>query len=1098
MLFPLVGASAQSWVQLTPTGQAPIISPKNAVYDAGGNHMIVFGGGFIPRNNLTTVLSNANGLGGTPAWIQLSPSGQLPPVRSHHTVVYDSANNILMTYGGFTGSGDGQPFVNDVWTLANANGQGGPGWSQLAPTGGPPTQRAEHTAVYDPTSNRMIVFGGCTGNGSSDCNTDLNDTWVLTYANGLGGIPQWIHLQPQGTLPSARNLHTAVYDSASNRMIVFGGLTGNGGGTVLSDVWVLTNANGLGATSQWIQLAPTGSIPARYSHTATYDAVSGSMTVFSGVINGSDTNDVWVLTNANGTGGAPAWNQLSPAGGPPLPRDSADAVYDPTTNRMTVFGGPLSDVWFLTNANGTVGSGLSLTQAQPNHGGNTGSVSVEIFGSGFVQGDQLSLGTGGVDIPAINVNVIGAGLISATFPLTGATAGPYDVIVAQSSGQRATLPRGFTVDQGGAPQVWVDIGPVPQEIAANHLVTIPILAGNSGNVDWNGYAFMGVQVSVGIDPVTMVFDGQVVGDFHPVSMPGGALVGTFVLPVLGASSGSTPYLVQFTAPESLVGQSIDIEVVPFNVPVVSLPSNYIAGQFIDDIVKLKEQEAGLNLPPLGDLFFEALERAMTNALLDRLVDLDVNLALCKSSEMHKQIVIDGIGAVRTLFQVDDGIYETFWNNLLAAGNGFFFDSALYGNYSLFQPPFSPYKLPVINRQIPDVASADPNDKVGPSGAGPQGYISGSRPTNYDLLFGNKDTASAPAQQVVITDQLDTTKFDVTNFAFGAMGFGTQVVSPPPHQTNFATTIDLRPATNLLVNLSAALAPKTGLATWTFTSIDPATGLPPTDPSIGFLPPGGDGYASFSVMPKQGLPTNAQIQNLATITFDENPPINTPTWLNTLDVDPPVSAVQALPPQETQPTFNVSWSGTDKGAGIGTYSIYVSDNGGAFTLWQQFPAATTSAAYTGQLNHTYGFYSIAQDLVGNVEPSKTTAEATTQVTGGDTTPPTITVAANPSQLWPPNGQMVPVTISGTMTDSQSGVNDSTAAFAVTDEYGLVQPSGPITVGTNGSYSFVISLQASRHGDDHDGRLYAIRVSVQDNAGNLGTATTTVVVPHDQGH
>src|ERR1022692_2374135 len=78
ILLPLVGASAQSWVQLTPTGQAPVISPKNAVYDAGGNNMIVFGGGFIPRNNLTTVLSNANGLGGTPAWTQLSPSGQLP------------------------------------------------------------------------------------------------------------------------------------------------------------------------------------------------------------------------------------------------------------------------------------------------------------------------------------------------------------------------------------------------------------------------------------------------------------------------------------------------------------------------------------------------------------------------------------------------------------------------------------------------------------------------------------------------------------------------------------------------------------------------------------------------------------------------------------------------------------------------------------------------------------------------------------------------------------------------------------------------------------------------------------------------------------
>jgi hypothetical protein len=36
-------------------------------------------------------------------------------------------------------------------------------------------------------------------------------------------------------------------------------------------------------------------------------------------------------------------------------------------------------------------------------------------------------------------------------------------------------------------------------------------------------------------------------------------------------------------------------------------------------------------------------------------------------------------------------------------------------------------------------------------------------------------------------------------------------------------------------------------------------------------------------------------------------------------------------------------------------------------------------FTGQLGHTYGFYSIATDLLGNVEGSKTSAEATTTVT-----------------------------------------------------------------------------------------------------------------------
>jgi hypothetical protein len=111
---------------------------------------------------------------------------------------------------------------------------------------------------------------------------------------------------------------------------------------------------------------------------------------------------------------------------------------------------------------------------------------------------------------------------------------------------------------------------------------------------------------------------------------------------------------------------------------------------------------------------------------------------------------------------------------------------------------------------------------------------------------------------------------------------------------------------------------------------------------------------------------------------------------------------------------------------------------------------------------------------------------------------ITISASPKTLWPPNGKMVSVTISGKITDAGSGVNASTAAYTVTDEYRLVQPSGPVTLlDANGSYSFAIQLQASRNGNDRDGRQYTISVSAQDNAGNQGLASAVVIVPHDQG-
>jgi hypothetical protein len=117
---------------------------------------------------------------------------------------------------------------------------------------------------------------------------------------------------------------------------------------------------------------------------------------------------------------------------------------------------------------------------------------------------------------------------------------------------------------------------------------------------------------------------------------------------------------------------------------------------------------------------------------------------------------------------------------------------------------------------------------------------------------------------------------------------------------------------------------------------------------------------------------------------------------------------------------------------------------------------------------------------------------------DTTPPSITLSATPKLLWPPNGKMVKVTVSGAITDAASGVNSKTAAFAVKDEYGQIQPKGTVTLSVSGTYSFSILLQASRLGVDNDGRRYTIMVEAIDNGGNTGSKTTVVTVPHDQGH
>jgi hypothetical protein len=79
----------------------------------------------------------------------------------------------------------------------------------------------------------------------------------------------------------------------------------------------------------------------------------------------------------------------------------------------------------------------------------------------------------------------------------------------------------------------------------------------------------------------------------------------------------------------------------------------------------------------------------------------------------------------------------------------------------------------------------------------------------------------------------------------------------------------------------------------------------------------------------------------------------------------------------------------------------------------------------------------------------------------------------------------VTISGKIKDSLSGVDPTTTKFSVYDEYGRVQPTGPVTVAADSSYLFTVALRTFVRAKDTDGRQYTVRVSAADNAGNSRT-------------
>ena len=68
--------------------------------------------------------------------------------------------------------------------------------------------------------------------------------------------------------------------------------------------------------------------------------------------------------------------------------------------------------------------------------------------------------------------------------------------------------------------------------------------------------------------------------------------------------------------------------------------------------------------------------------------------------------------------------------------------------------------------------------------------------------------------------------------------------------------------------------------------------------------------------------------------------------------------------------------------------------------------------------------------------------------------------------------------------------------MSDEYKKVQPAGTAAVALNGTYSFVVSLEAYRNGSDADGRVYTILLTSTDRYGRTASATVIVRVPHDQ--
>ena len=282
-----------------------------------------------------------------------------------------------------------------------------------------------------------------------------------------------------------------------------------------------------------------------------------------------------------------------------------------------------------------------------------------------------------------------------------------------------------------------------------------------------------------------------------------------------------------------------------------------------------------------------------------------------------------------------------------------------------------------------VGSIDPNDILGPGGYGTGRYLKPNTLLPYTIRFENQASATAPALDVTITNPLDEDMdletLEVLSFGFAGLKADLQLGGP------FAATVETtnQDGSPLLVRFETEVDVENQILIFTLKSLDPATGLPPADPLAGFLPPNddthrGEGFVNYVIRQKQNLTTGTYIDNLASIVFDMNEPIETPMIFNSIDAEAPSSSVAELP-AESGNLFQVQWQWDDgEGSGPVAFDVYVSEDGGAFEPWLQ-GTSLPSSYYVGQLDHQYDFYVEATDGVGWEEATKSASEASTKVT-----------------------------------------------------------------------------------------------------------------------
>lgn len=574
------------------------------------------------------------------------------------------------------------------------------------------------------------------------------------------------------------------------------------------------------------------------------------------------------------------------------------------------------------------GVGPEIYNVTPNHGGNIGNVTVEIFGSGFIPGANVKLTRSGQpDIVANSslTTIVSPTKIQTTFSILDVALGSWNVVVKNPDENEGVFYNGFEIELTDN-NLWVNLVG-PNQIIINTLEQYFITIGNNGNTDAYGI------------PLWLAIPGNCDYQFSEN-----------LIPELDSLYNLDSIPLHFVS-DSLFNIAINCKIIPIFICRLRPGES----QAIEFSVKTSQTQPitlyyWLGNPVMGinssnknstyevfDSFYECVKDGLLNSLgliieencLTGILSGAVSTLSGKNINNSSQIYMIARAVV--------GCIPIPWLQALVTAVDIVMNFKSCGEFwgdlsGLFWS------------NIPVIYSWDPNDKSGPIGYGEYHHLIPNIPMYYMIHFENVDTATASAQTVVLIDTLNTN-----------LNWATLVFDTSSHVTS-SQTFDT----------------EKGIITWTFDGIN----LPPN-----VNPPEGEGWVLFHVNQKPDLPSGTQIINQASIKFDFNEPMLTGTVLNTIDAGHPSSYVLSNPEYLDSTSYLISWAGEDElgGSGIRNYTIYFSENSnGPFIPWKK-NTKVNSSIFNGELNKTYYFYSIARDGVGHIEESPDTYDMKFTVT-----------------------------------------------------------------------------------------------------------------------